>query len=258
MPAVQRAAHDRGNHPAGSGSAGSHRAHRRRRWVAGRDAGYPVATGKGTVVQARAAVFKWREGCGAQTRLPGSDRRSRRHSGRGSRVLARGVPGADFADLRGAGGRRLWLAVSRPPPGVSLHALCRQPVPDARDQRAVQHDADRHGDLLQGHAHGGAALLHARIERIWHRAGADGKDLQAALSRVRSSDHLRRTQLRRGEEDYLARRVRRVLGAAQSTGSPSESSSAAVRFRPALTVGDSLRRSRPWWSTPPQTRRSRR
>ena len=39
------------------------------------------------------------------------------------------------------------------PPRVSLHALRREPVSDARDQRALQHDADRHGDLLQGDAH---------------------------------------------------------------------------------------------------------
>ena len=41
------------------------------------------------------------------------------------------------------------------------------------------------------------------------------KIFKRALPRLRSADHVRRPQLRRGEEDHLARRVRRVVGAAQ-------------------------------------------
>ena len=54
-----------------------------------------------------------------------------------------------------------------------------------------------------------------RVERVRHRAGADGEDLQARLSRVRGADHVRRPRVRRRQEDHLARRHRRALGAAQ-------------------------------------------
>ena len=42
-----------------------------------------------------------------------------------------------------------------------------------------------------------------------------GEDLQAPLPRLRSADHLRRPRVRGREEDHLARRVRRALGAAE-------------------------------------------
>ena len=54
-----------------------------------------------------------------------------------------------------------------------------------------------------------------RVRRIRHRAGADREDLQAALPRLRGSDHLRRPRLRGREEDHVARRRRRALGAAE-------------------------------------------
>ena len=55
---------------------------------------------------------------------------------------------------------------------------------------------DGHGNLLQGDADGGAPFHEARVERVRHRAGADGQDFQAAVSRIRSPDHLRRPELR--------------------------------------------------------------
>ncbi len=53
------------------------------------------------------------------------------------------------------------------------------------------------------------------LERLRHRAGADREDLQAPLPGLRGADHLRRPRLRRGQEDHLARRLRRAVGAAQ-------------------------------------------
>jgi glycosyltransferase involved in cell wall biosynthesis len=50
--------------------------------------------------------------------------------------------------LPGPRRRGVRIALSRPPPGVPLHALPREPVPHVPDQRPLQHDADRHGDLL--------------------------------------------------------------------------------------------------------------
>src|SRR5688572_6403498 len=59
----------------------------------------------------------------------------------------------------------VWVAVSRPASGLHVHALRRQPVPDPRDQRALQHDAVGHGDLLQSDAHRGDPLDDAGVER---------------------------------------------------------------------------------------------
>ena len=101
-------------------------------------------------------------------------------------------------------GRRVRLAVPRAPPRLPVHALPGQPGPDAADQRAVQHDADRHGDLLQGHADRGRARDDAAEQRVRHRAGTHGEDLQARVPGLRSAHHLRRTGLRRGEEDHVA------------------------------------------------------
>ena len=66
------------------------------------------------------------------------------------------------ADLPGTRRCGLWLAISRPASRVPLYALSREHVPHASDQRAVQHDADRHGNLLQSHAGRSAAIVHAR------------------------------------------------------------------------------------------------
>ena len=51
---------------------------------------------------------------------------------------------------------------------------------DPDDESAVQHDPYGHGNLLQGHAGRRASLLYAALQRVRHRAGAHGQDLQAA------------------------------------------------------------------------------
>ena len=61
----------------------------------------------------------------------------------------------------------------------------------------------------------GAPLDDARVERLRHRARAHRQDFQAPLPRLRSADYLRRPRLRRREEDHVARRLRRALGAAE-------------------------------------------
>ena len=53
--------------------------------------------------------------------------------------------------LRGQGAGRLRLALHRRAPQHAVPALGRQPLPVARHQRALQHDALRHGDVLQAH-----------------------------------------------------------------------------------------------------------
>ncbi len=53
------------------------------------------------------------------------------------------------------------------------------------------------------------------VRQLRDRARADGEDLQARLPGVRGADHLRRPELRRRQEDYVARRRRRAVGAAE-------------------------------------------
>ena len=57
--------------------------------------------------------------------------------------------------------------------------------------------------------------MELQVERVRHRAGNHRQGLQAALSRLRGADQLRRPRLRRGQEDHLARRRRRAVGAGQ-------------------------------------------
>ena len=149
-------------------------------------------------------------------------RRDRDHPGRRSGVLAGGVSVAHRADLRGAGRRRLRVAVPRPAPRVPVHALPGQPGADAADQRPVQHDADRHGDLLQGDARRGAAVDDAQVEPLRHRAGADGEDLQARLPRVRDPDHLRRPRVRAKARRSPGATASSPSGRCSSTDSPSD------------------------------------
>ena len=99
-----------------------------------------------------AAPGERRQGRGAAPRVRGSDRRHRRHPGCRPRVLAGRISRSSSISFAGTRRRRVRLAFPRTPSRVPLHALPRQPARDARDQRAVQHDADRHGDVLQGDA----------------------------------------------------------------------------------------------------------
>src|SRR5688572_20288597 len=74
-------------------------------------------------LRAAAAATEPGQGGGAAPRVRSSDRQHRGHPGRRPGVFAGGVAAAHRAGVRRAGRRRLRLAVSRPPPGVPLHAL---------------------------------------------------------------------------------------------------------------------------------------
>ena len=75
----------------------------------------------------------------------------------------------------GEGGRRVWLTVPRPSPRVHVRALRGQQAPHAGHEHPVQHDAHRHGNLLQGHADRGAAIDDAEVERLRDRAEITAK-----------------------------------------------------------------------------------
>ena len=75
-------------------------------------------------------------------------------------------PQAAHADAarQGAGGLR--LALHRRAAQHAVPALDRQPLPVARHQRALQHDALRHGDLLQALRPHGARRHHDQASRF--------------------------------------------------------------------------------------------
>ena len=124
---LQRAGHDRGDHPRACWRCRVRiELDRRRRLFDRRHARHAGAAcrrqlGFQLLLQER------NQGKGAALRrgLRRGHRRPGRHPGRRSRVLARGVPGAHRADLRGARRRRLRLAVPGPAPRVPVHALPR-------------------------------------------------------------------------------------------------------------------------------------
>ena len=76
--------------------------------------------------------------------------------------------------LRGQGAGRLRLALHRRAPQHAVPALGRQPVPVARHQRALQHDALRHGDVLQA--------LRPRRARRASRCGRDRFDFEPEIT----------------------------------------------------------------------------
>src|SRR5262249_28725661 len=87
-------------------------------------------------------------------------------------------------------------------------------LPLAADQRALQHDALGHGDRLQGVPRGGAALARAARGPVRDRAGDHRQGLQAQAADLRIAHLVLRAVVRRGQEDHLARRVPRGVGAA--------------------------------------------
>ena len=97
----------------------------------------------------RAARAQPRQGCGGAHRVRARDRRLRPRAGRRSRVRPRRLAAAARAGARGQGAGRVRLALHRRAPQHALPPLGRQPVPVARHERALQHDALRHGDVLQ-------------------------------------------------------------------------------------------------------------
>src|SRR5215831_12021501 len=212
---LQRARHHRRDRPPGAGGPRAPRVDRHRRSIDRRHARAAPGAATRARVHARAAARQRRQGRGPAGRIHQSGGRHRRHPGCRPRVFTGGISRADRADSQGACRRRVRLAVPGPPPCVPVHALRRQPRAHAVDQRAVQHHADGHGDVLQGDARGCVAVLHAPVGSLRHRAGAHGKDLQARLPGVRDPDYLQRPRLRRREEDHLGRRHRSRVDARQ-------------------------------------------
>ena len=88
-----------------------------------------------------------------------------------------------------------------------------QPRAHAADQRPLQHDADGHGDLLQGDAPRGAATaLDLQSNGFGIEPEMTAKIFKRGLPGLRSPHHLRRPQLRGRQEDRLEGRRRRPLG----------------------------------------------
>ena len=161
---LQRARDDRGDHPPRAGRAAAHRADRRRRRLDRRHARHPAgACSSELAFTLLLQPREQRQGRGAPARI--------RRTCTGDLVVIQDAdleyspeefPAADRADLPGRAdvvyGSRF---LGRHRVFLFTH-YARQPAADAPHQRALQHDAHRHGDLLQGDADRGAAVDDAR------------------------------------------------------------------------------------------------
>ena len=165
-------------------------------------------------------------------------------------------PRADRAHLRGPRRRRLRLALPRPAPRVPVHALpgnrfltlvtnvlYNTMLTDMETCYKVMRTEVLRSMTLESDGFGIEPELTAKI-------------FKRALPRLRGADHLRRPRLRRREEDHLARRLRRALGAAEIPVHRVNPLPPPASATPGPIAGASPRRSRRCWSTPPRRRRS--
>src|SRR6185503_17623509 len=122
---------------------------------------------------------------------------------------------------------------------LPLLASLRQPTPVTAHERPLQHDALRHGERLQGIQDRGAALPRPPAERLHDRAGDHGQGLQAEAADLRAADRVLRPDLRRRQEDHVARRVPGRPGPRRRADA-GVSEAAAVVFQ--AEQGETLRR----------------
>ena len=148
-------------------------------------------------------------------------RRHRRDPGRRHGVRPGRGARADRADRPRRRRRRLRLAPARRQAAarVPLLAPGRQPLPLAGHERPLQHDALGHGDRLQGVPDGRAPLARpdARTASGSSRR-SPGKVCKRKLRIYELPDLLLRPDARGGQEDHLARRIPRALGARPRPG----------------------------------------
>ncbi len=85
----------------------------------------------------------------------------------------------------------------------------RQQAPDHALQHVHEPEPDRHGDLLQGVPPRGHPVDSPALEPLRLRARDHGQAGPPPRAHLRDVDLLLRPDLRRGEEDHLARRLQR-------------------------------------------------
>ena len=122
-----------------------------------------------STVRDRAARREPGQGRGAAHRVRARHRRVRARAGRRPRVRPRRLAEAAEPGAAGPGPRRLRLAVHRRAAQHVAAALDREPVPLDDHERALQHDALRHGDVLQAHRSRPHRRDEAPVEPLRHR-----------------------------------------------------------------------------------------
>ena len=144
--------------------------------------------------------------------------------------------------LRGQGAGGLRLALHRRAPQHAVPALGRQPVPLAGHERALQHDALRHGDVLQAVRPTRARRHH--VARVAVRLRARG-DRQGAPARASASTRCRSPT--RGASSTRERRSRGATGSwhcGPSSSTASSTSRERGRTRTCAAVGGGRRELR--------------
>ncbi|CAA9493647.1 MAG: hypothetical protein AVDCRST_MAG67-1510, partial [uncultured Solirubrobacteraceae bacterium] len=182
---------------------------RRRRRLHRRHGGGRRGVRRRSPARRAAAPAKPRQGRGGAPGGDADDAGDRGHPGRRHGVRPRRRHRADRADRARRRRRRLRLAAERRRTAARLPLLAsdRQSLPVAADRRAVQHDAQRHGDRLQGLPRRCAALPAPDTGRLRDRARDHRRGLSPQAAHLRDADRLLRAHVRRGQEHHVARRL---------------------------------------------------
>ena len=141
-------------------------------------------------------------------------RRVRDRERRRPRVRPRRLRPVARTPPRRPGRRRLRQPVRHAagPPGAAVLALPRQCRPHDPVEHADQPQPHRHGDVLQGVPPRRPGPDHHRGGPLRGRARADGQGVPPRVPHLRGRHLLRRSHLRRGQEDRLeGRRARAVV-----------------------------------------------
>ena len=134
------------------------------------------------------------QGRGHPHRARARPRRPPADPGRRPRVRPRRLAAAADARAEGQGAGGLRQPLHRRAQQPALLALGGQPVPLAGHQRALQHDALRHGDLLQALRPAGARRHHHRVRPLRVRARDHRQGAASGLPHLRGADLLRRSR----------------------------------------------------------------
>src|SRR3989449_7820260 len=206
---LQRGDDDRSRAAATQGGSAAARGARARRRVARRPGRDPRRPGRqGSRPAGAPPCDDPRQGCGVQGGHRRRHRPGDRGPGRRSGVRSRGA--APPARAHQGGARRCGLRLAlpgRPAPRVVLLARRREQLPHARLQHAHQPEPHGHGDLLQAGPGRPPETPAAHRRAVRDRGRADGAARAGGGPHLGAAHLLQRPDLRRRQEDHLARRA---------------------------------------------------
>ena len=245
----RRGSHHRRAAAACVGLAVGRRGDRGRRRFDGRNAA-ARPLGRRRPAGARRAAAQHAQGRGPAHRFRPRHRRVRDRPGCRSRVRPRRVPDPARAPGGRRRGRRLRVAIRVEPstPSALLLAFGGQPLPHSAVERLHRPQPHRHGDLLQGIPARRDPVDRDRGGPVRVRARDHGEDRPAPAAHLRGRHLLQRQDLRRGQEDRLARRrasrdLHREVLDPQPVGRSSGTTAGSAQIRIDPTANEAPHRS---------------